>query len=149
MSTPSDDKSADGANVGRLGSIRPFAIHLDEVPSESEPERSADNLTWKTLISADRTPSAEVVVGVASFPPGGVLSDHRHQHAEFYFGLSGDGIVAAGEVTMHIRPGTAIFIPGNAEHSIRAGDGGLSIVYGFATSAFADVIYHYSADDPG
>jgi mannose-6-phosphate isomerase-like protein (cupin superfamily) len=102
------------------------------------------DLTWRTLISGDRTPSSELTVGVANFPPHGKLKLHRHQQAEFYFGLSGEGIVTVSCVAFRIAKDIAIYIPGNSEHGITAGEFGLSILYGFACHAFDEVVYRFS-----
>jgi quercetin dioxygenase-like cupin family protein len=127
---------------------RPFAIGLEEVPAEGAGDLQSGILTWKTLISADRSPSAEMIVGVADFPPHGRLNSHRHAPAEFYFGLAGEGTVIANGVPMRIAKGVAVFIPGNTEHGVVAGAAGLSLVYGFAQRAFSDIVYDYRESIP-
>ena len=43
--------------------------------------------------------------------------------------------------------GSAVFIPGDAEHGIRnTVEGTLRFVYAFATDAIDDVVYRFSAD---
>ena len=39
---------------------------------------------YKTLISADLTPSEALTLGVARIPPGAALSEHRHPQGEVY-----------------------------------------------------------------
>lgn len=124
-------------------SVRPFSINVEEAPLEGLGDMQSGNLTWRTLISGDRTPSDQLTLGVADFPPHGTLNVHRHDPAEFYFGLSGEGTVFADGVSFRIAQGIAIFIPGNTDHGLIAGDRGLSIVYGFARSTFDDVIYEF------
>ena len=124
-------------------SVRPFSINVEEAPLEGLGDLQSGNLTWKTLISGDRTPSDQLTLGVADFPPHGTLNVHRHDPAEFYFGLSGEGTVSADGVSFRIAQGIAIFIPGNTDHGVIAGDRGLSIVYGFARRAFSDVVYDF------
>ena len=136
----------DGQSSERDGddeSVRPFSINVEEAPLEGLGGLQSGNLTWRTLISGDRTPSEQLTLGVADFPPHGTLNVHRHDPAEFYFGLSGEGTVFAGGVSFRIAQGIAIFIPGNTDHGVIAGDRGLSIVYGFARSTFDDVIYDF------
>jgi quercetin dioxygenase-like cupin family protein len=127
-----------------LRKVHAFAVKLHEQPVEGVGDAAAGRLTWRTLICGDRTPSDELVIGIAQFPPRGVLNLHRHEHAEFYFGLSGGGTVNAAGSVFRIRRNVAVFIPGNTEHCVMAGQRGLSILYGFATRAFRDVIYRYS-----
>ena len=69
----------------------PFTVAYGGLPLEGE-SRDGE-LTWQTLICADRTPSGSLVVGVADFPPGGHLKFHRHEPAEFYFCLAGSATV--------------------------------------------------------
>jgi len=46
-----------------------------------------------------------------------------------------------------VASGSAVFIPGDAEHGVRnTGDGPLRVVYAFATDSVDDVVYRFSAD---
>jgi len=128
---------------GDDGSVRPFSINVEGTPFEGVGDLQSGNLTWRTLISGDRTPSDQLTLGVADFPPHGTLNVHRHEPAEFYFGLSGEGTVFVGGVSFRIAQGIAIFIPGDTDHGVIAGDHGLSIVYGFARRSFDDVVYDF------
>src|SRR5579871_6363566 len=123
---------------------RAFAVTASETPVEGYDDRQSGNLTWRTLISANRTPSAEMTVGVAIFPPHGTLNRHRHEPAEFYFGLTGSGTVTVEGERFAINPGIAIYIPGNSEHSIEAGSSGLSLLYGFARGDFDSIAYQFT-----
>ena len=134
---PSSEKDGDEA------AVRPFSISVEQAPLEGSGDQQSGHLTWRTLISGDRTPSEQLTLGVADFPPHGTLNMHRHEPAEFYFGLSGEGTVCADGVSFRIAQGIAVFIPGNTAHGVVAGDRGLSIVYGFARRAFDGVIYDF------
>jgi quercetin dioxygenase-like cupin family protein len=120
----------------------PFTIATGGLPLEGEARDGA--LTWQTLISADRTPSSSLVVGVAEFPPGGHLEFHRHAPAEFYFCLAGSATVYADDKEMELRPEVAAFIPSGTEHAVRAGAQGMRLLYGFARERFSDVEYDYT-----
>ena len=128
---------------GDDGAVRPFSVSIGQAPLEGAGDVQSGSLTWRTLISGDRTPSDQITLGVADFPPHGTLNLHRHEPAEFYFGLAGEGTVFANGLPMRIAQGIAVFIPGNTDHGIVAGDGGLSIVYGFAQGAFDAIIYDF------
>lgn len=109
-------------------------------------EATRGNVVWKTLFSQGKTPSEALTVGIARVPPGGRLAPHRHLQAEIYFVLEGEGVVQLACETYTVNPGTAIFIPGNAEHGIsnpNASD--VRFLYGFATDSFEDVIYVFDA----
>ncbi len=123
--------------------VRPFSVSVGQAPLEGAGDVQSGNLTWRTLISGDRTPSDQLTLGVADFPPHGTLNVHRHEPAEFYFGLAGEGTVLVNGESFRIAQGIAVFIPGHADHGIVAGDQGLSIAYGFARCAFDGVIYEF------
>lgn len=117
---------------------------MDHLPVEGSGDDQSGLLTWRTLISGDRTPSEELTIGIADFPPHGKLHAHRHGPAEFYFGLAGEGTVLAGGMSLRIAKGVAVFIPGHTEHGVAAGVDGLSMIYGFAQRAFSDIAYDFS-----
>jgi len=122
----------------------PFAVNLEHSPVEGAGDTQSGLLTWRTLISGDRSPSDQLIIGVADFPPHGRLNVHRHEPAEFYFGLSGEGTVVVKGVEYRIAKGIAVFVPGSTDHGVVAGAGGLCMLYGFAQRAFSEIVYHYA-----
>jgi len=122
-----------------------FVTALDDQPIEGGFDPVFGDVTWQTLISGDKTQSTGVVLGVATFPANGVLHLHRHTPPEFYFGLTGSGTVMLDGQPVEIVPGSAIFIPSNAEHGVTAGSAGLTFVYGFGEDAFSQIEYRFSA----
>lgn len=122
-----------------------FVVALDDQPIEGGFDPAFGDVTWQTLISGDTTASTGLVLGVATFQAHGVLHLHRHTPPEFYFGLSGSGIVTIDGQPHHIAPGVAVFVPGNTEHGVCAGPHGLKFVYGFGEDAFSTIEYRFSA----
>ncbi len=122
-----------------------FVAVLDDQPIEGGFDPVFGDVTWQTLISGDKTHSNGVVLGVANFPAHGVLHLHRHTPPEFYFGLTGSGTVMLDGQPVSIVPGSAIFIPANAEHGVTAGPTGLTFAYGFGEDAFSEIEYRFSA----
>ncbi|MFF0905739.1 UNVERIFIED_CONTAM: cupin domain-containing protein [Kocuria sp. CPCC 205316] len=103
------------------------------------------HLAWRTLFSAGATPSDALVTGVAELPEGGFLALHRHDQAETYYVLSGEGVVTLEGIDHSIRPGSNVFIPGGREHGARnTGAGVLRVFYVLAADDFADVEYVFS-----
>ncbi|MUN63789.1 cupin domain-containing protein [Kocuria sediminis] len=103
------------------------------------------HLSWRTLFSAGATPSDTMVTGVAELPEGGFLALHRHDQAETYYVLSGEGVVSLDGVEHPIRPGSNVFIPGGLEHGARnTGNAVLRVFYVLAADDFAEVEYHFS-----
>ena len=101
---------------------------------------------WRTLFSQGLTPTESIACGVAELGPGEWLGLHRHAPAEIYYVLAGTGVVTLAGRETPVRAGSAVFIPGMAEHGIRqTGTELLRFFYGFAVDSFATVEYLFSA----
>lgn len=122
-----------------------FAADAAERPLEGGEDPRFGECRWRSLIDGDRTPSSELVLGLAELPPGGRLPPHRHAPAEFYFGQRGAGTVTIDGAPFALGPGVALFIPPGAEHGTVAGPEGLVLLYGFARDRFSEVEYAFSA----
>ena len=122
-----------------------FIVDLADQPVEGGFDPTFGNVTWQTLISGDKTDSNGLILGVATFPPEGLLHPHRHTPPEFYFCTAGSGIVAMDGVDYPIEPGSAVFIPSDVEHGVVAGPEGLKFVYGFGEDAFSAIEYRFCA----
>jgi quercetin dioxygenase-like cupin family protein len=133
-------------------STEPVVVTLQDREWEAWPaeEAAARGATeWKTLISAGATPSEALTLGVARVPPGGWLHTHRHAQPEAYLVLAGAGTVTIDGMAHAVSPGTAVFVPGDAPHSVQAtGDAELRFAYVFATDAFEDVEYVFGEHSP-
>ena len=125
-----------------------LVVNLNDTRVERFENPAHGDVTWRTLFSSDKTPTSDVLLGVADFTPHGVLSLHRHAPAEFYLCLSGSGVVTIDQVEHPMSPGSAVFVPANAEHGVVAGADGLSMAYGFAQDSFSDIEYVFSAPTP-
>jgi len=112
---------------------------------ESWPDATRGNASWFTFFSSDVTPTDSMSAGIMEIPPhGGILEPHRHEQAEIYFVFEGTGLLTIEGVASMITPGTAAFIPGGAEHSLRNDAANvLRIFYVFPTDSFADVVYRF------
>jgi mannose-6-phosphate isomerase-like protein (cupin superfamily) len=123
----------------------PVLVHEDEREWEGWPEEEVaerGNVVWKTLISGGLTPSRGLVLGVARVPSGGCLAAHRHEQAEVYFVLEGTGVVTVDGSPSRLHPGSSVFIPGGAVHSVQSdGPMDLRFTYVIAADAFEDVKY--------
>ncbi|KIW62035.1 hypothetical protein PV05_02088 [Exophiala xenobiotica] len=141
----------------RTNSTSPVVISAESLTSRapetfpndnnaSAPSPSRGDLTWQTLFSSSTTPTNSLTAGLATCPPRtGHLCAHRHEQAEIYYVTEGRGVVTIDGVESEVRQGSAVFIPGNAEHGIRnVGDGELKWFYVFAADKFEDVVYRFS-----
>ncbi len=100
-------------------------------------------VTWRTLISGDRTPTNGLTMGVTEVrETDAPFKLHSHAQAETYYILSGHGIISFEGVEHPLSPGDAVYIPGNLVHAARCvGPEPLRILYVFAADSFSDVEY--------
>ena len=97
------------------------------------------------LVFPGLTPSAGITCGVAELGPGDWLGLHRHAPPETYYVIAGAGIVSLDGREIPVKAGSAVFIPGMAEHGIRqTGTEVLRLFYAFPIDSFDGVEYLFS-----
>ncbi len=101
-------------------------------------------IAWKTLISGDVTATDTLVCGVAIMTAGDTFALHSHPQPEVYFGLDGEVTVQVDGTPHRLRPGVALFIPGNAVHGVLHADQPVRWFYTFAADAFPDIAYTFA-----
>jgi quercetin dioxygenase-like cupin family protein len=117
----------------------PYLVEESAVPVESGEDVG---VTWRTLTSADRTPTAQLTTGVCEIAPGGELALHRHPTLELYYFLEGSGLVRLGGAERSVRPGITVSIPADLPHGIRnTGTLPLRLFYVFPVDSFSEVRY--------
>ncbi|KXL43750.1 hypothetical protein M433DRAFT_158998 [Acidomyces richmondensis BFW] len=130
-------------------------VDIKDAPVQRWSDRDHGKVSWKTLISSEKTPTNSITAGIATCPPrrenqpysaGGNLGLHRHRQAEVYIFLSGEGIVNVDMIEYPVEAGSVVFIPGGSEHSVRNMSLTEDLVwyYCFATDSFKDVRYIFS-----
>ena len=125
----------------------PLVVHEDENKFEASKHKITGPVRWMTLLSADRTPTSEIVLGVAEIAPGesGEFHQHSHDHAEPYYILSGYGVVTISNNDYSVRPGTTIFFPRGVEHcTINTGLKSLRFLYVFPADSFEQIDYKFT-----
>ena len=106
-------------------------------------------LRWKILISGERGPSSRLTTGIAEMAPGALLPPHYHEPEEMYYVLSGYGHITFDDHETLLSPGTSVFIPANAKHSLRCtGTEKLVFLFTFAADRFNEIVYHFDAQSP-
>ncbi|MFH0850448.1 MAG: cupin domain-containing protein [Candidatus Bathyarchaeota archaeon] len=105
-------------------------VRLEDIPWRRNDD-PRDWLNYKRLLW-EETGSKELCVGLGELPPGRVLGLHHHVgDAEFYYVLSGRAKVTVEDMEVDATPGTAIYIPPSAKHSIvNDGTENFVMVYG-------------------
>jgi quercetin dioxygenase-like cupin family protein len=120
---------------------QPFVTRPEDAPLEAWSD-ARGHLSFHTLVSGDRTPSAGLVAGVAIVAPGGELAQHAHAQPEIYFALEGKALVTIDGVENVVAAGAAVFIPGDAQHGIRNPfDETFRIFYVFPADRFDEIRY--------
>jgi mannose-6-phosphate isomerase-like protein (cupin superfamily) len=127
--------------------VEPVVVHADRCAAERWDDAALAAVSWRTLLSADRTPTSDVTVGVAEIEPTGSSSaapPHRHDAGEVYVVLEGEGVLWIDGMRSTVSPGSAAYIPGGAWHVVHnSGDVTLRVLYVLVADSFADVDYEF------
>ena len=127
--------------------MQPQVRQLRDVTPEVWHDPVRGDVSFRVLFSADRTSTSSLYTGFTELPPAGWLGRHRHAQDEVYYVVEGSGVVALDGAEHPVSAGSAVFIPGNAEHGVRnTGDGPLRFVYAFAADSIDDVVYRFCDD---
>ena len=127
-------------------SVMPHVVNEANAPCDGWDDPVKGRIRWRTLFSKGATPTEGVTCGVAELKPGDWLGLHRHAPPEVYYVFAGNGVVNLEGREMAVRAGSAVFIPGMAEHGIRqTGAELLRFFYGFPVDSFDSVEYLFSA----
>ncbi len=130
--------------------VRPLAIVEAEAPQDSWDDPVRGRLSFRTLFSQGLTPTAGLTCGVTELGPGDWLGLHRHAPPEVYYVFAGAGILSLDGREITVGAGSAVFIPGMAEHGIRqTGSEILRLFYAFPVDSFDGVEYLFNAAPGG
>lgn len=130
--------------------VAPFALDEADVAQDGWDDPVRGRLWWRTLMSSGVTPSAGMTCGVTELQPGEWLGLHRHAPPEIYYIFTGAGLVSLDGREIPVKAGSAVFIPGLAEHGIRqTGSEILRLFYVFPVDSFDGVEYVFSAAPGG
>lgn len=128
----------------------PLALNEKDLGEDSWDDPVRGRLRWRTLFSKGVTPTAGMTCGVTELRPGDWLGLHRHAPAEVYYVFAGAGLVSLDGRDVAVKAGSAVFIPGMAEHGIRqTGTDTLRLFYAFPVDSFDGVEYLFSAAPRG
>jgi quercetin dioxygenase-like cupin family protein len=128
-----------------MSRTEPLVIAANECGRDGWDDPVKGRIGWRTLFSADLTPTHGLTAGIAKLEPGGWLGLHRHSPAEIYYVLEGRGIVTIEGREHEVHVGAAVFIPADAEHGIRnEHEEPLRFLYAFPVDSFGEVEYRFS-----
>jgi len=126
--------------------VRPLAIDETEAPQGGWDDPVRGRLRWRTLFSKGLTQTSAMTCGVTELGPGDWLGLHRHAPSEVYYVFAGAGILTLEGREILVKAGSAVFIPGMAEHGIRqTGTEILRLFYAFPVDSFDSVEYLFTA----
>jgi mannose-6-phosphate isomerase-like protein (cupin superfamily) len=129
--------------------VLPLVLDEESVSIDGWDDPVRGRIRWRTLFSKGGTPTDGIACGVAELEPGDWLGLHRHAPPEVYYVLAGEGVVTLNGEERPVKSGSAVFIPGMAEHGVRqTGEALLRFFYGFPVDSFDAVEYLFSAAKP-
>lgn len=130
--------------------VAPFALDEADAAQNGWDDPVRGRLRWRTLMSRGVTPSNGMTCGVTEFQPGEWLGLHRHAPPEIYYIFAGAGLMSLEGREIPVKAGSAVFIPGMAEHGIRqTGSEILRLFYVLPVDSFDGVEYLFSAAPRG
>ncbi len=128
---------------------QPMVLDEADAPLDGWDDPVKGRIRWRTLFSRGGTPTDGITCGVADLFAGDWLGLHRHAPPEVYYVLAGQGVITLNGQEHAVRAGSAVFIPGMAEHGIRqTGAELLRFFCGFPVDSFDSVEYLFSAAPP-
>ena len=122
----------------------PYIASEFDSPWEFDGEQmSQTEIRWKTLVSADKTPSQGLSMGILEVPRGAMLGLHRHAPQETYYVIAGAGSLLTAQGELPLRTGDVVYLPNNEPHGVRNTDSELlKLVWTFPTHTWAEFDYH-------
>ena len=121
-------------------------IKESDVQQESWSDAIRGQVAFRTLFG-EHPITPEFTAGTADLAPGGWLGHHRHEPAEMYYVLQGEGTLTIDGTEYAVGSGTAAYVPGNSEHGIRnTGEGSLRFIYVFAVGSFDQIEYRFTEE---
>jgi mannose-6-phosphate isomerase-like protein (cupin superfamily) len=125
---------------------RAVVVNTAALDVEQWDDQARGSVSWRTIFSGGRTPTSGLTVGLAELAPqvDDSIGNPMHHHAppEIYYILEGEGVVIIDGESHDVGPGSAVFIPGDAEHSLaNCGTTTLRLLYAFSADSFDDITY--------
>jgi mannose-6-phosphate isomerase-like protein (cupin superfamily) len=134
----------------KANAVRPLVVDEAGAPQDGWDDPVRGRLRWRTLFSQGLTETAGMTCGMTELGRGDWLGLHRHAPHEVYYVFAGAGIVSLDGREIPVEAGSAVFIPGMAEHGIRqTGHEVLRLFYAFPADSFDSVEYLFSAGERG
>jgi oxalate decarboxylase/phosphoglucose isomerase-like protein (cupin superfamily) len=122
----------------------PVVTSVSERPREGADITFNGDFTWFSLLDSKITPTHGLTVGIAELKPGDASRAHWHSHPELYYFLSGHGTMEIDHKPYAVGPGTTVYVPGDALHTVKNDTGEtMKILYAFAANSLSEVEYRF------
>ena len=122
----------------------PVVTSVSERLREGQDGAFNGDFTWFSLLDSKITPTEGLTVGIAELKSGDASRAHWHSHPELYYFLSGHGVMEIDHKPHPVKPGTTVYVPGDALHTVKneAGET-MKILYAFAANSLSEVEYRF------
>jgi quercetin dioxygenase-like cupin family protein len=121
----------------------PLVVNEIDVERETWSD-SRGHVGFRTIFGGLIVPG-DFTAGVTDLDVGGWLGHHRHEPAEIYYVLDGEGTLTIDGEDHAVRAGITAYIPGNSEHGVRnAGTSLMRFFYAFAVASFDEIEYRFT-----
>ena len=130
--------------------IANMVSHLDDCDWSYPRGREGqdDVIRWKILVSSDRTPTDEMIMGILEVPPGATMGTHSHSPPEVYYIYAGCGDVYINGTVHRVKPGSVVYLNANSIHGVRnPTDTTLCLMWMFAGDSYKDITYRKAETD--
>jgi mannose-6-phosphate isomerase-like protein (cupin superfamily) len=130
-----------------LGHVsNPLVVHETDVERETWSD-SRGQVAFRTIFGGRNIPG-DFTAGVTYLDTEGWLGHHRHEPAEIYYVLDGEGSLTIDGEDHAVSGGMAAYIPSNSEHAIRnTGTSPMRFFYVFAVASFEEIEYRFTTQD--
>ena len=110
-----------------VGALCAGGLAVHTLADDAKPAAVERHIIEKHDLSG--VPGKEVLIGTATFPPGGIVGAHTHPGDEAGFIVKGSGTLRVqGQPDRPLKAGDAFFNARGAVHSVVAGPDGTTVV---------------------
>jgi quercetin dioxygenase-like cupin family protein len=137
------DRAISSTGGYRRNVSKPLVVNEIDVEREAWSD-SRGQVGFRTIFGGLNVPG-DFTAGVTDLDVGGWLGHHRHEPAELYYVLDGEGTLTIDGEDHAVSAGMAAYIPGNSEHGIRnTGTSPMRFFYAFAVASFDEIEYRFT-----
>jgi len=96
-----------------------------------------DGFSTPLLLGETNYGSKDISIQVTDIEPDGMQFVHSHEQEQYYYIISGTGLMVIDDQSKEVEEGDAVFIPSNSTHGIK-NIGNDRLIYLTANQAFGE-----------